>query len=71
MERIKRFPCPNCKKITDGDVISKTRGQRNQDVTIVEVKVDCCGVKFTEYYTKFDLHHYGIKNIGEVVLLNN
>ena len=69
MERIKRFPCPNCKKITDGDVISKTKGLKN--ITIIEVKADCCGIEFEEHYTPFDLHHYGIKDIEEAVLLND
>ncbi len=68
MERIKGFPCSKCKILTAGDVISKTKELRNKDFTIVKVKADCCGIEFVEYFTKFRLHHYDVKEVEEVLL---
>lgn len=72
MERISKFPCTNCKIATGAEVISKEIFSINKSITVTKIKADCCGITFEEHYTKFNLHHFGIKEIEEkVVLLNN
>ncbi|MCX6751543.1 MAG: hypothetical protein NT161_02115 [Candidatus Nomurabacteria bacterium] len=71
MEKINRFPCTNCRKITGAQIVSKEKFPTNKEITVIKVIADCCGMEFTEHYTKFDLHHHGIKDVEEAVLLNN
>jgi len=71
MERITRFPCSKCEKITGAEVVFKEKFPINKDITVIKIKADCCGIIFEELYAKFDLHHLGIREIEEAVLLNN
>lgn len=70
MERILKFPCPNCKKISGGEVTHKEKFSKNKNITKVRIRADCCLIEFEEHYAPFDLHHYGIREIEKSVFTN-
>ena len=56
MEQVIGFPCPKCKRLTDGIIISKAEG--NQTYTIIRFKAECCDREITHFFTKHDMTRY-------------
>ena len=58
MEKIKRFPCPKCRRLTDGIVVHK---KEREQFAVVKILTNCCNSEFSEYFTKYDLQRYLVK----------
>jgi hypothetical protein len=56
MKKVINFPCSNCKKLTNGNIIAFQEVSEN--LTIVRFSKECCKRNYVGYFSKLDISHY-------------